>query len=86
MAYVQPAASEQVVAAAGGSGYHASSRRGAAFSPEEDLAILEGYVRASNNPLKGANQKESVFMESIRKEYLRNHRCPFENEEEQTNR
>jgi hypothetical protein len=55
---------------------------GAIFSPKEDLAIIEDYVRASNNPLKGANQKESVFM---RKEYIRNHRRPFESAEEQTN-
>jgi hypothetical protein len=83
MAYVNPAAHEQVEAAAGGSGGQASSRRGAAFSVEEDLAILEGYVRASNNPLKGANQKESAFMECLRKEFLLNSRCPFVSSDDQ---
>jgi hypothetical protein len=40
-----------------GSGGQAS-HRGAAFSPEEDLATLEGYVRASNNPLIGTNKRK----------------------------
>jgi hypothetical protein len=53
------AASEQVGTAAGGTGDLASFCRGAAFSPKEDLAILECRVRASNNPLKGANQNEA---------------------------
>jgi hypothetical protein len=50
---------------------------------EEDLAILEGYVRASNNPLKGANQKESAFMECLRKEFLLHSRCPFVSSDDQ---
>jgi hypothetical protein len=49
--------SEQVGTAAGGSGGQAP-HRGAAFSPEEDLAALEGRVRASNNPLIGASKRK----------------------------
>jgi hypothetical protein len=52
---VLTATSEQVGTAAGGSGGQAS-HCGAAFSPEEDLATLEGEDRASNNPLIGANK------------------------------
>jgi hypothetical protein len=43
--------------APGGSGGQAP-HRGAVFSPEEDLATLEGKVRASNNPLIGASKRK----------------------------
>jgi hypothetical protein len=47
-----------------------------------DLAILEGYVPPSNNPLKGASQKDSAFIECLWKEYLLNCRYPFVSAEE----
>jgi hypothetical protein len=47
--------SEQIGTASGGSGGQAP-HRDAAFSPEEDLATLEGKVRASYNPLIGASK------------------------------
>jgi hypothetical protein len=56
-ACVLSATSLQVRTAAGGSGGQAS-HRGAVFSPEEDLATLEGKVRASNNALIGARKRK----------------------------
>lgn len=57
--------------------------KGSNFSHDEDIALCEGYAKCTFNSLKGANQKLTVFSAHLRREFLRNPRCPFATMEEQ---
>jgi hypothetical protein len=72
---------EVAVEAGGGGGGRAGgavgrATRGAAWTGDEDIAILEAYVHCTYDAVVGANQKVDDFVRAVRERFLCNKRAP----------